>query len=893
MKNLWPREKHWITRLCGVEMARLGLALWLLAIGLNPIAAQAGPYDPSFNAPRLQAQDFLNLGTPRIALQPDGRILIHGSGFNRFGGIETGSLARFNSDGTFDSNFAFSRDYSMTFSVLPTTNGQLLVNATLASFAGDKETLLRVNADGGLDSSFNSGSGADGNVRAIAIQPDGKVLVGGLFATFNGSPYPYLVRLDTNGNIDPTFGPISLASNAISTLSTGIWSPIVLQPDGKIIVGGVFTAVNGFPRDGLARLNPNGTVDMTFAPTGFSELNGRPVRALGFQSNGMLVVGGRFSLGANTTRRPLVRVDTNGVADAAFVTSFTGPGSWIRDLKILPDDRIVAVDDKVYRFNADGTADGGFVPDLLADKDGFNYAGLVFTVALQTDSKVLFAGMFSFVGSEKRDGVARLNPDGSLDSFDVGRVELDRFPRKVFVQTDGKIYVASDFEQANGALRLGLTRLNRDGTLDQNFDPATALGTNTSVLGAALQPDDKIVIGAAVAQGAPAFLARLNPDGSSDTNFAPVSITDFGDAFALPEGSMLLLAAGNPTLLANHLTLIRRLNNDGSSDNGFQLDSSLDQAVTDPNTLQITALFSPGPKPLLALPAGKLLVASLTTNLQFKLSRLNNDGSVDSGFSAGLIAGAMLVFTNAQVLFDPFGTAYLAPVIEAEALGFLDAAAQADGKLIVVGQFTNYNDSAFNGIVRLNSDGSIDPAFNPGTGPQWVTTFQTTTNLFPRVESVKLTADNKILITGNFEGFSGSPLNGLARLNPNGSVDTNFVAGLTRRNFRLFPRSPASFIVQPDGNYLLTGQFTPAGQPTTVTLSRLLMRPSLRISTVGSGGPFQLNLIGGADQSYAIQASTNLVDWLNLAKIINTNEVNSFLDPATLPRRFYRAAPSP
>src|SRR6266487_1043563 len=317
-------------------LASTALGLWILAIGLYAIAAKAGPYDPSFNAPRLQGQDFLNLGTPRIALQPDGRILIHGSGFNSFGGIETGPLARFNSDGTLDSSFSFSQDYSMTFSVAPTTNGQLFVNATLPSFAGDKETLLRVKADGSLDSSFNTGSGADGNIRAIAVQPNGKVLVGGLFTSFNGSPYPYLVRLNTNGSIDPTFGPISLASNAIPTFSTGIWSPILLQPDGKILVGGVFTAVNSSTRDGLVRLNLNGSVDMTFAPTGFSELNGRPVRGLGFQSNGMLIVGGRFSLGGNTTRRPLVRVNTNGVADSLFVTSFTGAGSAIRDLTVLP-----------------------------------------------------------------------------------------------------------------------------------------------------------------------------------------------------------------------------------------------------------------------------------------------------------------------------------------------------------------------------------------------------------------------------------------------------------------------------------------------------------------------------------------------------------------------------
>ena len=96
---------------------------------------------------------------------------------------------------------------------------------------------MRVNADGSLDSSFNTGSGADGNIRSIAVQPDGRVLIGGLFTTFNDSAYPYLLRLNTDGSIDATFGPLTLSTNSNSASSTGIWSPMVLQPDGKIIVG--------------------------------------------------------------------------------------------------------------------------------------------------------------------------------------------------------------------------------------------------------------------------------------------------------------------------------------------------------------------------------------------------------------------------------------------------------------------------------------------------------------------------------------------------------------------------------------------------------------------------------------------------------------------------------
>ncbi len=210
-----------------------------------------------------------------------------------------------------------------------------------------------------------------------------------------------------------------------------------------------------------------------------------------------------------------------------------------------------------------------------------------------------------------------------------------------------------------------------------------------------------------------------------------------------------------------------------------------------------------------------------------------------------------------------------------------------------MGQFTNYNGSAHNGIVRLNPDGLIDSTFNAGAGPQWVSTIQTSTNLFPRIESVRVVSGNKILLAGNFEAFNGSPFNGLVRLNPDGSVDTNFFANLTRRNFGLFPRSPSALIEEPDGNYLLAGQFARPGSSAVLTLSRLLMRPRLDISRAGPGAPLQLNLTGGVDRSYTVQSSSNLANWVGFTNLVSTNDVTSLLDAPSLPRQFYRAATLP
>jgi len=264
-------------------------------------STQAGPYDTGFQEPRLQGPQEPSLRGLRVKLQPDGKIIVHGSGFDSIDGVKTGPVARFNPDGTLDATFAFNRDYDSAFSVAPLSNEQMIINARLRSVDGtDRETVLRVNADGSVDNSFNAGTGADANIRVITPQPDGKILVGGLFTSFNGSPYQCVVRLNSDGSIDSTFGAVSFSTNSSSPSQTGIWAPIIVQPDGKILLGGVFATVNGISRDGLVRLNTNGTVDTSFVASGFSVLNGRPVRGLGFQRNGMLIAGGRFGLGAAT-----------------------------------------------------------------------------------------------------------------------------------------------------------------------------------------------------------------------------------------------------------------------------------------------------------------------------------------------------------------------------------------------------------------------------------------------------------------------------------------------------------------------------------------------------------------------------------------------------------------
>jgi len=212
-----------------------------------------------------------------------------------------------------------------------------------------------------VDPTFGPGLAADNDIFALAIQPDGKILVGGQFTTFSGILRSRLVRLNTDGMLDPTFDIGSGANNDVYA--------IALQPDGKILIGGAFTAINGESKSNVARLHPNGAVDAGFAGLADNEL-----RAIAVQPDGKIVIAGRFTSIAGAPRNRVARLNANGTLDSAFDP---GPGANnnIRTLvrqadgKFLIGGQFTSVDETnrfyLARLNENGRLDDGFVPPLL------------------------------------------------------------------------------------------------------------------------------------------------------------------------------------------------------------------------------------------------------------------------------------------------------------------------------------------------------------------------------------------------------------------------------------------------------------------------------------------------------------------------------------------------
>jgi uncharacterized delta-60 repeat protein len=277
--------------------------------------------------------------------------------------------------------------------------------------------------------------------------------------------------------IDPTLNPKLLSANSGGNVATV--NSAVRQVDGKLVIVGQFTAVNGVARLNIARLNADGSVDTGFDPnpnTTTSSLNGVLV-----QPDGKLVVYGRFAnfrpnkTGATVPRQFLARLNEDGTVDESL------------------------------NLELDGTVD---------------------SAALQADGKLIIGGVFNFVKGTPRFGIARILADGSLDAaFDP---RPDGGANCVAVQPDGKILLGGDFtslrpNQSALTTRLRIARLTAAGELDTGFDPAA----DSFVDSIAVQADGKILVGGRFSSFSPngavtpiprERFARLNADGTVDTS---------------------------------------------------------------------------------------------------------------------------------------------------------------------------------------------------------------------------------------------------------------------------------------------------------------------------------------------------------------------------------------
>lgn len=338
-----------------------------------------------------------------------------------------------------------------------------------------------------LDLTFNPGTGANNVVHTTLIQPDGKIIIAGDFTLYNGIARGRISRLHPDGSLDNTFAPGTGANERIGALA--------LQPDGKILITGSFTQYNGTPRNRVARLNADGSLDTTFNPgTG---ANSHVESTIALQADGKIIIGGQFFEYNGVSRYGIARLNANGSLDATFDPG-SGVAGYVRSLMLQPDGKILVggefsyYDDtpqnNITRINTDGSLDTSFHIGT-----GANF--YVQYIALQPDNKILFGGGFVSYNNIQRPRIARLHADGTLDlSFNPG-IGPNGFVFSIISQPDGKILLGGNFTAYGGITRNFITRTNSNGSIDNTFNPLS--GTDYYVSNMALYPNEKIMIGGA------------------------------------------------------------------------------------------------------------------------------------------------------------------------------------------------------------------------------------------------------------------------------------------------------------------------------------------------------------------------------------------------------------
>lgn len=322
---------------------------------------------------------------------------------------------------------------------------------------------------------------------SLAFQTDGKLVVGGIFNTVNGTTRNRIARFNIDGTLDASFNPGANASvNALAILD-----------DGKILVGGDMSVLGGLARNGLVLLNQDGSAD-AFFNAGFPSAN---IKEIFIQPDGKILLIGSFKIDAATSVQ-IARLNPNGSLDATFQTA--GPGWTILAAALQPDGKIVVVGKasstgKIGRLNANGSLDASF--SATTDYE-------VRCVTVQTDGKIVVGGSFKTVNTTARGWFARLNTDGSVDpAYHPGPNLPPNVPPNgtypgratgvctMALQADGKILFGGDFTYSPYTGMGGLLRFNADGGSDMVFSNWL---TDRTLMSVVLRPDGKIVGGGAI-----------------------------------------------------------------------------------------------------------------------------------------------------------------------------------------------------------------------------------------------------------------------------------------------------------------------------------------------------------------------------------------------------------
>ena len=691
---------------------------------------------------------------------------------------------------------------------------------------------------GGVDASFNPGSGLNGSGKAIALQSDGKLIVGGEFTMANGVKSNRIVRFEKDGRIDLSFVTGEGFDNDVLAL--------VIQPDGRIVVGGKFQKYNGQYRMGLARLNSDGSLDSTFnVGRGVHTDQNGWVHGLDIQKKGWsdeidystdpykIIVAGCFTRYNNYPAFSLARVHINGALDVSFNTT-VGVQGIVHGVSVQQDRNIMiggnfekydGVDRKnIARVDADsGKLDQSFDPGAGTDAP-------IYTVSTDSEGQVLIGGGFGLIDGTQANGLAKLFKSGAVDgAFNFNSIGYgDWTVYSSYINENNEIYVGGEFSPDVENDSKPFVKLNSNGELVSGYIPQPL------PKGAAVYAIVESSFGNASITGKFPETLEKKTENIALLNTQSGSVDESFDVGKGANGAVNVVSAlsDGDLVIAGGFSMIK-----GQPRNGIA------KISTEGEVKSFSSLVEGGEILTVAEQTnGKVIIGGSFTsvggNYRFKgIARLNVDGSVDESF---VPPGEV---TKKWVQEHDWKT-WVGSWVNVSTSGFDNAVRSvkilSDGKILVCGSFRYYGDIYQPSIALLNEDGSLNERFSiannniPSVGsvydclrlndrtifivgdfPERILSYKEDGSLNESfsseyidstIHSVSLAKSGKILIGGNFTRIGDRSLRSVAVLDKNGKCDEAF-------NSTLNPDDEVYKVIGlPDGGAVLMGGFSKYGE---------------------------------------------------------------------------------
>lgn len=455
-----------------------------------------GSLDSTFNAGSGCGESGGYLGTANaVEWDPVNSKVYIGGWFYGFGGnSDYGYLARVSSNGTLDLTFsqALGGPNSSPFGIkYDSSLNKVYVVGGFSTYNGAANSgIVRINSDGTADTGFSVGAGFGGVVipHGVYIDSLSRVVVYGNFQTYKGTSSPLILRILSDGNIDPSWNMLSSVTGVIdASYMKYVYSIIYDEVQNHILIAGAFSAINTTEFSSLAKLSINGALDANFMDIQ-RPFNGVVKQSAVDPATGDVYVLGDFTKVQGYTRNRIARLNSDGSLDLGFDVG-AGFGS-ASDFSMYFD----STQQKLYVYGSFTTFqavsrkyivrlnnDGSYDPTFNIGSSFPSYPSSLSFAFDPINQKIYLSGNFtSFNGTPGLNKLIRLNLDASIDNTLVVGTGFNATPRGVLYAGAGKIFVFGDFSTYQSSPAKQMIRINSDGTRDMSFNFFSGAGCNWS-----------------------------------------------------------------------------------------------------------------------------------------------------------------------------------------------------------------------------------------------------------------------------------------------------------------------------------------------------------------------------------------------------------------------------